>query len=129
MLGVVATLTAAAATVPLANFFVNLYSMLLRVSRGNVDDVRFQLQSRKLLVHSADQVHRASRRVFGEELPQSLQVCCCPLPIYICLEGCFGLKDAKNDALGSTFALHPIRLRADSNEILLYFFNLPATKF
>ena len=74
MLGGVATLTAAAACVPLANFVMNLYSLLLRVSRGCVDDVRFQLQSRKLLVHSADQVHRASRRVFGEELPQSLHV-------------------------------------------------------
>lgn len=75
MLGVVGTITAAAATVPLAHFLIHAYSLLLRVSRGYADDVRFQLQSRKLLVHSADQVHRASRAVFGEQMSQSLNVC------------------------------------------------------
>jgi hypothetical protein len=73
-LGAVATLTSLAAMLPLAHFVINTYSLILRVSRAFVDDVRFQLQSRKMLVHSADQVYRASQCVFGEELNANLVV-------------------------------------------------------
>lgn len=62
-----------ASLLPLFERVVRLYMRLVRLARGYADDLRFQLQTRKLLVHSADQVQRAARTVFGRTLTEKVQ--------------------------------------------------------
>lgn len=68
-----ACMSTTAAALPLLERGVRLYMRLVRFAREHADDVRFHLQSRKLLVHSADQAERAARTVFGETLTEHVQ--------------------------------------------------------
>jgi hypothetical protein len=73
-MALVAAVTATAATLPIATFIIRTYVAVLRISRRYIDNTRFQLQSRLLLVHSADQVYRAARLVFGDEVTGNIRV-------------------------------------------------------
>lgn len=68
-----ACMSTTAALLPVFERAVRLYMRLVSFARAHADDVRFRLQSRKLLVHSADQVERAARTVFGEALTETIQ--------------------------------------------------------
>eukprot|EP00892_Ulva_mutabilis_P008899 jgi/Ulvmu1/6381/UM003_0009.1 len=73
LIGATACMSTTAALLPLFERCVRLYMRLVHLARGNADDLRFQLQSRKLLVNSADQVERAARTVFGSKITEKVQ--------------------------------------------------------
>jgi hypothetical protein len=71
----IATATAAA-VVPALEGAMRGYRRLLSAAADHRATVHFRLQSRKLLVHSADHTERAARRFLGDAASSAIQVRC-----------------------------------------------------